>query len=463
MDTDNVVLWFRNDLRIDDNPALEHARTRGCSNAYFLTTEKQWQQHGIADIKIDFIQRHLALLSYQLQKFDIQLHIVEVGDFSGQIKFITDLVKQHKIEEVVCNSELELNEVKRDEKLSHHLDEMQCRLTRYEADTILPKGAILNKQGSMFQVFTPFKKAWLEVVNISGSNSFLLPDLNNDSTFEEKSKSISSKWPLANVYLTQVLPDFLHNKVTEYKSYRDMPAIKATSGLSPYLAIGAISAKRVMSELLSRYPQLPLQTDTQAFSWLNELVWREFYRNVLFHNPNLIKGGSYNSKYDALNWPDRQKEFEAWANGKTGYPIVDAAMQQLIQTGWMHNRLRMITASFLTKNLLVDWRKGEAFFMSHLIDGDFAANNGGWQWSAGTGCDAQPYFRVFNPVTQSKKFDPDGSFIKKFLPELANVPTKYIHEPFEYLNATGQANKYPAPMVDLKSTRLQAIDFYGFK
>jgi deoxyribodipyrimidine photo-lyase len=176
--------------------------------------------------------------------------------------------------------------------------------------------------------------------------------------------------------------------------------------------------------------------------------------------PRLSKEKSFNPKYDGLLWPDHSCEFEMWKEGKTGFPIIDAAMRQLHSTGWMHNRLRMIVASFLTKNLLVNWRLGERYFMTKLIDGDLAANNGGWQWSAGTGCDAQPYFRVFNPISQSKKFDPDGSFIRKYLPELKNVPDKFIHEPYEFLKQKGNSDQYWPPIVDLKSSRAEAIEFY---
>lgn len=462
MDTNSTVLWFRNDLRVDDNPALNFALEQGCTQAYFLSTKQQWQQHLVAPIKIDFINRHLALLKEQLSTIGIELTIVETNTFQGQVDFIKQQLVTGALTTLVVNSELELNEQKRDAEIKRLLLDNNAEMVSFESDTILPKGAVLNKQGRMFHVFTPFKKAWLQHVTFG-----VLPTINSISLRKYghtvKSGELSDKWPLANDYLTDVLPNFLKNKVPDYQEYRDFPAIKATSGLSPYLAIGAISAKRVLQELLNCYPNICAETGSQEFSWLNELIWREFYRNLLFHYPALIKGTSFNSKYNALLWPERAQQFTLWTQGKTGYPIIDAAMKQLTQTGWMHNRLRMVTASFLTKNLLVNWRLGEAFFMQHLIDGDFAANNGGWQWSAGTGCDAQPYFRVFNPVTQSKKFDPDGSFIKKYLPELSKVPTKHIHEPSKFLQENGLEHIYPKPIVDLKESRLQAIQFYGFK
>ena len=195
------------------------------------------------------------------------------------------------------------------------------------------------------------------------------------------------------------------------------------------------------------------------FAWLNQIVWRDFYRHLLYHYPNLCKHTNFNQKYDALDWPNNPFLFKAWCEGKTGYPIVDAAMRQLVQTGWMHNRLRMIVASFLTKHLLIDWRIGEAFFAKHLIDYDLANNNGGWQWAAGTGCDAQPYFRIFNPITQSQKFDPEGTFIRKYVPELNRFSNKDIHFPHKVIKSE-KLNVYWPAIVDHKTARQNALDFY---
>jgi len=256
-----------------------------------------------------------------------------------------------------------------------------------------------------------------------------------------------------------MLANFFSQKLTDYGQLRDIPSLKATSGLSAYLAAGVISPKTILATLLRYQPDILSDTNSEAFTWLNELIWREFYRHLLFHFPDLCKHQCFNEKYQNLAWPVNQAFFNAWCQGKTGYPIVDAAMRQLIQTGWMHNRLRMIVASFLTKHLLIDWRLGERFFMQHLIDGDLAANNGGWQWSAGTGCDAQPYFRIFNPITQSQRFDPSGKFIRKYLPELADIPDKYIHFPHEFISKNQLQCYWPA-IVEHKVAREQALRFY---
>ena len=451
-----VVIWFRSDLRVEDNPALDRALAFGCKKALYLRTPKQWQAHKMAPIKQDFIDRHLALLAHQLAALDIELEIVTVADFSDQISYLQSLTESG-VDKVFANSELELNEVQRDE----YLVNAGVPLALTQADTILPLGQVTNQQGQMYRVFTPFKKAWLQQMR---SHAWpLLETQAKALKFEETetAQRMSGHWCLADEYMQAHWPEFSHSLIHNYHEQRDIPSQPATSKLSPYLAIGAISVRTLCKELLSLYPDLLEQDKTGPAVWLSEIIWREFYRNLLYYYPVLIKGVCFNPKYDNLPWPDAGDKFEKWCQGKTGYPIVDAAMRQLNQTGWMHNRLRMIVASFLTKNLLVHWRLGEDYFMQQLIDGDFAANNGGWQWSASTGCDAQPYFRVFNPVSQSKKFDPNGEFIRKYLPELKNVPEKYIHEPQTYLAATGQAELYWPAIVDLKYSRQQAIEFYG--
>ncbi|MFQ3265582.1 MAG: deoxyribodipyrimidine photo-lyase, partial [Colwellia sp.] len=231
------------------------------------------------------------------------------------------------------------------------------------------------------------------------------------------------------------------------------------SGISPYLAAGVISPRYVLRLLLNKYPDLLLAADSEEFSWLNEIIWREFYRNLLFHEPRLSKHQCYKENYQDVRWDNDVTLFNAWCQGKTGYPLVDAAMRQLNQTGWMHNRLRMVVASFLTKHLLIDWRLGEKYFMQHLIDGDLASNNGGWQWAASTGCDAQPYFRIFNPIRQSERFDPTGIFIRKYIPELKSISDKAIHFPHQYID-DNKLNIYWPAIVEHKEARLKALAFY---
>ncbi|MCL9780827.1 deoxyribodipyrimidine photo-lyase [Vibrio sp. S4M6] len=460
------IIWFRRDLRTIDNPALHEAYSKGVREAIYIATPKQWEQHKLSPLQADFIERHVNHLNHELHSLGIKLACLEATDYSDQTRQICHYCHSQGIEVIYLNQELELNECLRDKCVG----ENGFRTISHQCDTVAPLGSVLNKQGSMFKVFTPFKKAWLTYVQANGIQVSPSPQQDSNarhSNLESSNycqfkyqKADSTNWPLIDTVIDQVIPQFFTNKLADYKTHRDFPAIKGTSGLSPYLAIGALSPRWLVHLLIQRSPEVLYDTNRPDFSWLNELIWRDFYKHLLFHHPTLIKGRGFNPKYDQLNWLNDKQDFQAWCEGTTGYPLVDAAMSQLLKTGWMHNRLRMVVASFLTKHLLVDWRWGEAFFMQHLIDGDFSANNGGWQWAASTGCDAQPYFRIFNPITQSEKFDPQGDFIRKFIPELRSVPDKYIHFPHQYLQENDLGNSYPPPIVEHKFARARAIEFY---
>lgn len=456
-----MLLWFRNDLRCHDNPALQfylsNRSVQTSGKALFFISEKQWAEHNWSAIKVDFIKRHAQALKRQLQALNIELQLVEVDDFKQQVEYLQNYCHKQQISEVIANQELELNERKRDEALSS----AGIKLRLFEADVIVPKGKLLTQAGQMFQKFTPFKRAWLDYVRERGFEYFPpYPALQAEpmANKELEPKSLSSAWPLSEDK-EQNLAEFFSVELSLYAQQRDYPAIRGSSKLSPYLATGTISVRFLLWRLLMQYPDLLIATDCEEFAWLNELIWRDFYRHILFARQDLCKYQCYKKQYQHLAWPNNKPLFEAWCQGRTGYPLVDAAMRQLLQTGWMHNRLRMVVASFLSKHLLIDWRWGERFFMQQLIDGDFAANNGGWQWAASTGCDAQPYFRIFNPIRQSEKFDPNGDFIRMYLPELATVPAKHIHFPHEYLAAQGQNGYWPA-IVEHKQARLAALDFY---
>ncbi|MDU7762193.1 MAG: deoxyribodipyrimidine photo-lyase, partial [Enterobacter asburiae] len=254
------------------------------------------------------------------------------------------------------------------------------------------------------------------------------------------------------------LRQFCKQDAASYDARRDFPAIEGTSRLSVCLALGAISPRQCLNRLLAEQTQA---LDGGAGSvWLNELIWREFYRHLMTFHPGLCKHRPFIGWTDNVKWQSNDKQLKAWQSGQTGYPIVDAAMRQLNETGWMHNRLRMITASFLVKDLLIDWRIGERYFISQLIDGDLAANNGGWQWAASTGTDAAPYFRIFNPTTQGQKFDADGEFIRRWVPELNGIPAKAIHEPWAWADKQRVKLDYPRPIVDHKQARVATLAAY---
>jgi len=462
----NTLLWFRNDLRTHDNPALHSFLNRPgsdiCCKAIFFISEKQWQLHHWSPIKIDFIKRHAQALAKELSQVNIQLELINVDDFSAQVAYLKNYCKKNNIKTIFANSELEFNEQQRDKALI----ESGLTLKLFEADVIVPKGKVLNQSGSMFKVYTPFKRAWLHYIKQFGFEYLgKLEALNTDQTNDLIKKtsiensSISSHWPLVTEVESKVLPQFYQTKLTSYSELRDIPAVKGTSGISPYLAAGVLSPRYILRSLTNHSPDILMATDSVEFSWLNEIIWREFYRHLMFHEQKLCKHQCFNQKYQPIKWPKNKDWFSAWCQGKTGYPLVDAAMRQLNQTGWMHNRLRMVVASFLTKHLLIDWRQGEQYFMEHLIDGDLAANNGGWQWAASTGCDAQPYFRIFNPIRQSERFDPNGHFIRKYIPELTDVPDKKIHFPHQYIK-DNQLNIYWPAIVEHKEARLKALAFY---
>ncbi len=475
-----ILFWFRNDLRLDDNPGLEAAIRNSLDKntplrALFVSTPKQWEKHDRAPIQNDFAERHVHLLSNKLADTNIKLDVLECDDFNQQVDLIADYCLNQKITAVYANEELEINEVNRDRLVKTKLEGLDLNLHLYEADVVAAKGTVRNKQGEMYRVFTPFKREWLSVIinrgfSVASSKQALIeykesgitePGFNKNTPQKVSfgaDKVDSSQWPLVTELRTELVPDF-YQKIARYEEDRDFPAINGTSKLSPYLAIGAVSPKRLVYQLMHNVPNILDNQSVAEFAWLNQIVWRDFYRHLLYHYPNLCKHTNFNQKYDALDWPNNPFLFKAWCEGKTGYPIVDAAMRQLVQTGWMHNRLRMIVASFLTKHLLIDWRIGEAFFAKHLIDYDLANNNGGWQWAAGTGCDAQPYFRIFNPITQSQKFDPEGTFIRKYVPELNRFSNKDIHFPHKVIKSE-KLNVYWPAIVDHKTARQNALDFY---
>ncbi|CAK3058819.1 deoxyribodipyrimidine photolyase [Vibrio crassostreae] len=472
------ILWIRRDLRIHDNPALVSAVENGVSIAVFISTPLQWQQHHLAPIKADFIYRHLKQLESQLAEFGITLLHLKATDFNDQATKLIDLCKQLDSQSVYANSEPEVDEQVRDQQLISRGVNLQIS----NCDVMLPLGSVLNQQGEMFKVFTPFKNAWLKQVQAKGIECSYAPVIPAKSPDDQCLKTQlpdslsayrladdydfdfprvdSSRWPMSEDVLSSVIPNFLANKVNDYAHLRDIPSVKGTSGLSPYLTIGAVSPRWLAIQLIQQQPDLLFDSQLPAFSWLNELIWRDFYKHLMFHHPKLVKGANFQQKYNGLDWYQDHPSFKAWCEGRTGYPLVDAAMRQLVDTGWMHNRLRMVVASFLTKHLLIDWRWGERFFMTHLIDGDFSANNGGWQWASSTGCDAQPYFRIFNPITQSEKFDPKGIFIRKYIPELQNIPDKHVHFPHDYIAKNGINSEYWQPIVEHKEARLRALAFF---
>ena len=467
-------IWFRQDLRIQDHAALWHATQAGPCIALVIISPEQWALHNDAAVKIDFYLRQLQALKTQLKNLNIPLVIRHIPFWKDIPQGILQLAQQLNINSIHANIELGVNELKRDAQLQKLLDKYNKSLELYHDRTLFPVGSIRNKTHQPYQVFSAFKKNCYERLSVSLPQCYpqieVQADLQLESledepvcTFEElypdhPSIKLQDRWPVSEEYALTLLDDFINDKVIHYEKERDFPQLDSTSQLSPYLNLGMISSRQCIQALFRRqHGHFHIEHLGQQ-TWLDELLWREFYQHILFDFPQVSKHQPFKADTQKIQWRDAPEDLAAWQQGQTGIPIVDAGMRQLLATGWMHNRVRMITAMFLTKNLLIDWRLGEQWFMQHLIDGDLAANNGGWQWCASTGTDSVPYFRIFNPISQSQKFDENGDYIRQWVPELAHLDAKTIHEP--YAKNSNLALSYPKSIADLKQTRIRAIEAF---
>lgn len=459
------LMLFNRDLRTIDNTALI-AAIDGVTPvvACFIIAPQQWAEHDLAPIQADLIFRRLRELENELSALNIPLLVASADNFDGANQWLVELCTKHDIGDIYLNRDYEFNERQRVEQLELLAATNGISVNAFHDKCMLLPGSVLNKQGGYFKVFTPFRKAWqnqfsrAEVVKPPVSAP-CTADFQGLSSLEEcftYPRQDSRQYHVSTDSILTRLRQFSDESVRNYHNERDIPAIDGTSQLSPYLAIGALSVRQCIARLYYDAEGEPLSEGAQV--WLSELIWREFYQHLTHFEPKLSKHKGYLEWEKGLRWPGEDVWFDRWCEGKTGYPIVDAAMQQLNQTGWMHNRLRMIVASFLTKDLNIDWRRGERYFMSKLVDGDFAANNGGWQWCASTGCDGQPYFRIFNPITQGERFDSQGEFVRTWLPELRDVPNKFIHKPWTWPHFGDVA--YPAPIVDHKTQREITLALY---
>ena len=521
----HYLMWFRRDLRLHDNTALaalcEQANTDHAQvSAVFFCTPKQWQTHDTSVVQVDHIMRTLPKLAESLDKqLNIPLTIYVCDSFADCTNAIIEICTATNISIVMANHEYEGNEIARDEQLTAQLAKHNIEFNRYHDQCILPPRSITTNDDSMYQVFTPFYTKWrhpLDIGNIESHNaqrintnnmlnqnanssplSHTIANATGNANTPENIEALGKKvveayqqrlqdagivnstdstmqiahartaYPAGEIEACHRLDQFIADDINNYDVSRDVPSLNATSQLSAYLAIGAISPRHCY---LQATKSLQSSGDNQHSSdnkdinrWISELAWRDFYRHVLDCKPELIRHQAYKDTTDSkINWSYNQNDFAAWCNGKTGIPLIDAAMRCLNATGFMHNRLRMVTAMFLTKDLLIDWRLGERYFMQQLIDGDFASNNGGWQWSASTGTDSAPYFRIMNPFSQGKSHDPDAVFIKTWLPELKDISASILHNEDKMRKELAKGGKfakigYPLPMVEHKAVRLLAI------
>lgn len=463
-----ALLWFRRDLRDFDHAALYHAlkSARQVMCVFVFDRAILDTLPNPADRRVEFIHASVTELQQALQARGGGLYVL----YDDARSAVPRLAASLKADAVFCNHDDDPAARARDAAVETALANAGVAFHSYKDCTVFERSEVLTGSGTPFSVFTPYKNAWLKTLtpfylkaypveayaDRLAAGSSPVPELG--AMGFQKTNLTDLRLPTGMSGGARLFEDFL-DRIGQYKDARDFPAIKGPSYLSVHLRFGTVSVRQLAATAHGIGGR-------GAETWLSELVWRDFYHQILWHRPDVAAGHAFKPQFDALPWPNPPGHFEAWCEARTGYPLVDAAMRQLNQTGYMHNRLRMVAASFLTKDLLVDWRLGERYFADTLIDFDLAANSGGWQWAASVGCDAQPWFRIFNPVTQSEKFDGSGRFIRRYLPELAALPDKFIHAPWT-LPAAEQARlgvvigrDYPAPLVDHAVQRAQALALF---
>jgi len=423
------IFWFRRDLRLHDNAGLYYAlkEDKPVLPVFIFDRNILDELEDKTDRRVEFI--HLALQ-------DMQRQLVKMGStldvrYGTPEEVYKALLNEYAIEKVFTNHDYEPYASQRDKAIEKLLIANGASFHTYKDQVILEKDEVLKDDGKPYTVFTPYSRRWKATLT-----DFHLKSYPNKKYFKDfyqrQPRAVMTLEGMGFKAAGQSFPEkeWKGQVIRNYKEQRDIPSVEGTSRLSVHLRFGTISIR-----------ELAFEAGGLNETFLNELIWRDFYQMILWHFPHIV-GNAFKPEYDKIKWRNNEKEFEVWCNGMTGYPIVDAGMRQLNETGYMHNRVRMIVASFLTKHLLIDWRWGEAYFAKKLLDFDLAANNGGWQWAAGSGCDAAPYFRIFNPYLQTKKFDPELKYIRKWVPE------------FEELT-------YPQPIVDHEMARKRCLEVYA--
>ena len=461
------ICWFRRDLRLSDHAALYHAlkNSRVVYCVFVFDTDILDGLPDKQDRRVEFIWHSLTELDASLQRLGSRLQVLH----GKPAVLIPQLAVELDVQAVYCNRDYEPTAIRRDAGVAAALGRIAFH--QFKDQVVFEQSEILNGSGNPYHVFTPYKNAWLKkrddfylraypveryFSSLAQSAAQPLPTLT--SIGFQAGKLDTHAGPVGESGAAKLFDDFTQ-RIEHYQETRNYPSLKGVSYLSTHLRFGTISIRS-----LAR--QAHKIGGAGAQTWLSELIWREFYQMLLSHYPRLAQRRAFKSQFDDIPFPNDEAKFAAWCEARTGYPLIDAAMRQLNQSGYMHNRLRMVVASFLVKDLHIDWRRGERYFAENLLDFDLAANNGGWQWAASTGCDAQPWFRIFNPVTQSEKFDGAGKFIRRYMPELARCPDKWIHAPWLMPRAEQEGSQfvigqdYPAPIVDHALARIAALALY---
>lgn len=473
----NAIWWLRRDLRLTDNQALTAAmKHAGHIVPVFIFDPALLNSPYVGSKRLAFLLDGLHRLDEELQARGSRL-IIRRGRPEA---VLAALLAETEATAIFAEKDVSPYARCRDTTVARCLP-----LHLIDSLTVYPPTAVLKDNGDPYVVFTPFKRSWKSLPVPLPHLDDLLPAPESISTPAHLSGETSPTepelpaivpFPAGEAEAQRRLKAFVEHLaargddcygIYDYAQKRNRMDLAGTSQLSPYLRFGMLSARQVVAAALAASEQAPTpQARKNAEIWLESLIWREFYFAILHHFPH-VRGASFRPAYDHIRWDNDEAAFAAWCEGRTGYPVVDAAMRQLVHSGWMHNRARMIVASFLVKDLLIDWRWGERFFMQHLIDGDPAANNGGWQWTAGTGTDAAPYFRIFNPVLQGEKFDPNGDYIRRWVPELADLPAKFIHTPWQLPKQVQQqtgcliGQDYPEPVVNHAWARKRVLNIYA--
>lgn len=421
-----VIFWFRRDLRLEDNIGLYHAlkSDHPVLPIFIFDTEILEELDDKKDRRVDYIHQALTSIHSKLNTYGSNLYTY----LGGPLEVLESLSKTYAIQSVVCNRDYEPEAIHRDRDIYNYFKALDIPFKAYKDQVIFDKKDILKKDDTPYVVYTPYSNQWKAKLQ---AKDYTTVNLDYSNLFKDAPVPILSLKDIGFQKTDMVFeePELDASIIDTYDKYRDFPAKQGTTKLGIALRFGTISVRKCVAFALEH-----------NVVWLSELIWREFFMQILYHYPEVVRQ-SFRQKYDYIKWRNNEEEFALWCEGKTGYPIVDAGMRQLNETGYMHNRVRMVVASFLCKHLLIEWRWGEAYFAQKLNDYDLSANNGNWQWAAGTGCDAAPYFRVFNPELQTKRFDKDLQYIRKWVPELDTLA-------------------YPEPMVDHKFARERALQVY---
>jgi deoxyribodipyrimidine photo-lyase len=458
-----AIWWIRRDLRLHDNPALVEASKSDIVIPLFVLDPRLLESEYSSRRRLAFLQAGLRELSQSMAELGGRL-ILRRG-LPEQV--LPQFAQQVGASQIFAAADVSPYGQARDRRIAARLP-----LQLLPGIAIRPPGEIRKANGEPYTVFTPYRKAWLAAgalgSTLAAPERLRTSDAIASEDLPDMSFDQDVSFPAGETAALARLEAFTHDvqaPIYGYEKDRDRMAEDRTSRLSPYLRFGMLSPRRAALAAFRAMEGSGAHDTDGPETWLSELIWRDFYSSILHHFPH-VRRGSFRPEYDAIRWRNDPREFDAWTQSQTGYPIVDAGMRQLLETGWMHNRARMITASFLVKDLLIDWRWGERWFMQHLLDGDPASNNGSWQWTAGTGTDAAPYFRIFNPVLQSKRFDPEGEYIRRWVPELRPLTAKEIHEPWQ-MPPDRQAARgirigetYPTPIIDHSFARQRTLDAY---